>query len=192
MTAVKPATTTFALIGDILSQSAIDGTDRGRYAQAVVDLLHEGTDCLRCFRCRARVACPDQLSHLIAAVLPGTRRRGRRSVVLSILCQPTSEFQRSNTPAVLTDRADARLTFGDVFPERRDAMVHGSTFRTQRVSRLQCDEAEAAILPVWRQWRVVDHCIERHASAFNHLGPRPSPRAIFTLRRGRVRGSIAG
>ena len=41
---------------------AIDGTDRGRDAHAVIDLLHEGADCLHYFRCRARVACPNQLA----------------------------------------------------------------------------------------------------------------------------------
>ena len=53
----------------------VDGTDHGRDAHAVVDLLHEGADCLHYFRCRARVACPDQLAHLIAAALPDLDRR---------------------------------------------------------------------------------------------------------------------
>ena len=85
-----------------LSQFAIDGTNRGRDAHAIVDLLHEGADYLRYFRCRARVAPPDQLAYLIAAALPVARHRGRRSGVRPfILCQPTSELQRRDTPAVL-------------------------------------------------------------------------------------------
>ena len=35
---------------------------------------------------------------------------------------------------------------------------------------IQRDEAEAAVPPKWRQRRVVDHCIERHAGTFNHFG----------------------
>jgi hypothetical protein len=57
----------------------VDGTDHGRDARAVVDLLHEGADCLHYFRCRARVACPDQLAYLVAAALPDTRHRGCQS-----------------------------------------------------------------------------------------------------------------
>ena len=65
----------------------VDGTDRGRDARAVVDLLHESADYLQYFRCRARVACPAQLAHLIAAALPDT-------LWPFVLCRPTSEFQR--------------------------------------------------------------------------------------------------
>ena len=36
----------------------VDGTDHGLDAQAVVDLLHEGVDCLRYFRCRAATDRP--------------------------------------------------------------------------------------------------------------------------------------
>ena len=46
-------------------------------------------------------------------------------------------------------------------------MVHGSAFRLQRLSNLQRDEAEAAVLPQQRQRRVIDHCVERHAGTFN-------------------------
>ena len=51
----------------------VNGTDHGRDARSVVDLLHEGADYLRYFRCRARVACPNQLADLIAAALPVAR-----------------------------------------------------------------------------------------------------------------------
>ena len=65
----------------------VDGPDRGRDAQAIVDLLHEGADCLRYFRYRARVACSHELAYLIAAVLPDT-------LWPFVLCPPTSEFRR--------------------------------------------------------------------------------------------------
>ena len=65
----------------------VDGTDRGRDAHAVVDLLHEGADCLHYFRCRAGVACPDQLADLIAAALPVAPHKDRHGVVSpSVLC----------------------------------------------------------------------------------------------------------
>ena len=114
----------------------VDGTDRAR---AVVDLLHEGADNLHHFRCRARVACPAQLAHLIAAVLPDT-------LWPFVLCRPTSEFQGRDAAAVLKDRVDAR-TIDHVLPVVNDAMVHGSTFRVHRRSSLQRDEAKAAVLP---------------------------------------------
>ena len=49
-------------------------------------------------------------------------------------------------------------------------MVHGSAFRVHSLSSLQRDEAEAAVLPEQRQWRVVDHCVERHVGTFDRFG----------------------
>ena len=61
---------TTGCVTDRQEDKLIDGTDRGRDARVVVDLLHEGADRLHHFRCRARVACPDQLVSAIAAALP--------------------------------------------------------------------------------------------------------------------------
>jgi len=46
----------------------------------LVDLLDEGADCLRYFGCRARVACSNQLAHLITDCSP------------SIVNEPIAEF----------------------------------------------------------------------------------------------------
>jgi len=56
---------------------------RGRDAY-VVDLLQEVADYLPYFRCRARVACPHQLAHLIATLLPA--HQGRSGVRPLVLC----------------------------------------------------------------------------------------------------------
>jgi hypothetical protein len=51
-----------------------------------VDLLDEGADYLRDFRCRARVACPDQLVDLIAAALSDTAAEVIKVSLVPLYC----------------------------------------------------------------------------------------------------------
>ena len=89
-----------------------------------------------------RESCPDQLAHLIAAVLADT-------LWPFVLCRPTSEFKGRDTPA-RSQGSSRCATSRSSSPVGRHAMVHGSAFRLQRLSSLERDEAEAAVVPVQR------------------------------------------